>query len=277
MRDQTVQDVLEPGNDSAPANDIRPVIVADGVWKGYRTPHQQISLRHEAGRLLRRRRALAGERSEEPFGALKDVSFTIRPGESVGLVGRNGSGKTTLFRVLCGITRATRGRVEVHGRFGSLIALGAGFNPEQTGRANIYLNAAMHGINPRETDRLLPEILAFAELGDFIDAPVKRYSSGMVARLGFSVAVHILPDIVFIDEVLAVGDAPFQAKCIERLQAMKTEGRTLVFVSHAAEAVQLLCERSLWLHEGQLAVDGPTPEVLHHYLHMLQQDSGSVR
>lgn len=246
--------------------DPRPaVIVAEHVYKRYRRQAQQVSLRQEAQRLLLRALRRREPPKEEPFWALHDVSFTIRAGESVALIGRNGAGKTTLFRVLCGITHASRGRATIHGRFATLIALGAGFNLERTGRENIYLNAAIQGAPPQEVRALLPEIIAFSELGDFIDTPVKRYSSGMVTRLGFSIAAHIFPDIIFIDEVLAVGDAAFQKKCMDRIMAMKAEGRTLLFVSHSSETVHELCERAIWLEHGHVRMDGPVDTVLEQY------------
>lgn len=246
-----------------------PIIVADRIWKSYRPKTHQISLRHEAAKFFRQPFQPSSEKPSELFWALQDVSFAIQPGESVALVGRNGSGKSTLLRILCGITRPARGHAQVNGRFATLIALGAGFDPERTGRENIYLNAAIQGVYPREIAKILDEIVDFAELGDFIDVPVKRYSSGMVTRLGFSIAVHILPEIIFIDEVLAVGDSAFQEKCIHRISQMKGEGRTLMFVSHAADTVRELCDRALWLHHGQLNMDGATDEVLHAYDAML--------
>ncbi len=250
-----------------------PVIIADHIYKRYRKQSQQVSLRHEAQKLLKRTLRRGTGPSEEPFWALRDVTFTIRAGESVALIGRNGAGKTTLFRVLCGITHASQGRATINGRFATLIALGAGFNMERSGRENILLNAAIQGVPLQEVKSLMPEIIAFSELGDFIDTPVKRYSSGMVTRLGFSIAAHIFPDIIFVDEVLAVGDAAFQQKCMARIMAMKAEGRTLMFVSHSAETVRMLCERSIWLAHGQVQMDGPTDEVLDHYHHMLAAEA----
>ncbi len=238
-----------------------PVIVADHIWKRYQPQASAMSLRSEAARLFKRKKGGGAQ----PFWALKDVTFSVQPGESVALIGRNGAGKTTLFRVLCGITRTSEGRAMVRGRFATLIALGAGFNPERTGRQNIYLNAAIQGVPPRQVARFIGDIIEFSELGEFIDVPIKRYSSGMTTRLGFSIAVHIFPDIIFIDEVLAVGDAAFQEKCIERILKMKAEGRTLMFVSHSADAVRLVCDRAVWLDHGQVQADGPTDEVLDAY------------
>lgn len=246
-----------------------PVIVVEGVWKRYRRKSHQLSLRHEAARLLAAPFRRAGAAGEAPFWALRDISFTVRQGEAVALVGRNGSGKTTLLRVLSGITSPTRGQVAVRGRFAPLIALGAGFNFERTGRENIFLNAAILGVSPRRTREIVDAIIAFAELGDFIDEPVKRYSSGMITRLGFSIAINVLPDIVFIDEVLAVGDAAFQAKCVARLHEMKAEGRTLILVTHAAGAVRELCERAIWLDRGEQRVDGAAEDVVAEYERVL--------
>lgn len=241
------------------------VIVADHVSKRYKQAAQTISLRTEASRVMSKVLRRTPPQAGMPFWALRDVNFTIRQGESVALVGRNGSGKSTLFRVLCGITTPTEGAASVHGRFATLIALGAGFNPERTGRQNIYLNAAIQGCNPKEVRERVEDIIAFSELGEFVDVPVKRYSSGMNARLGFSIAVHIFPETIFIDEVLSVGDAAFQEKCIKRILAMKAEGRTIMFVSHSAESVRMLCERAIWLHQGVLQADGPTDQVLDAY------------
>jgi ABC-type polysaccharide/polyol phosphate transport system ATPase subunit len=248
----------------------KPAILADHVWKSYRPRMHQVSLRQEAAKLLKQPFHDVRHGSDEIFWALQDVSFSIQHGESVALVGRNGSGKTTLLRILCGITRPARGYSSVNGRFATLIALGAGFNLERTGRENVYLNAAIQGVPPRTIAASLDEIVDFAELDEFIDVPVKRYSSGMVTRLGFSIAVHILPEIIFVDEVLAVGDSAFQQKCIARIHAMKSQGRTLMFVSHAADTVRELCERAIWLDHGHLRLDGPTADVLEAYDEMLQ-------
>lgn len=249
------------------------VIVVDHVWKAFRPQTHQVSLRHEAMKLIRRPFSSREDREEHPFWALRDVAFAVCKGESVALVGRNGSGKTTLLRVLSGITRPTRGSVQVIGRFATLIGLGAGFNMERTGRENIYLNAAIQGVPPKQVSEFAGDIIGFSELGEFIDAPVKRYSSGMVTRLGFSIAAHIFPDMIFIDEVLAVGDAAFQQKCMERIMQMKAEGRTLLFVSHAPGAVRALCERAVWLDHGVARMDGTADEVLDGYENWLNLQS----
>jgi ABC-type polysaccharide/polyol phosphate transport system ATPase subunit len=252
--------------------DTPPIIVADQVWKGYRHRARRVRLRYEASAFLKRlaRRAVAPP--PPPFWALRDVSFAVRAGEAVALIGRNGSGKTTLLRVLSGITKPTRGQTAVGGRFATLIALGAGFDRERTGRENIVLNAAIQGVEPRQVAAVLDDIVAFAEIGEFIDAPVKSYSSGMGARLGFSIAVHIAPEILFIDETLSVGDEAFQQKCVERVLELKAEGRTIVFVSHEKELVRRICDRALWLDRGRLRFDGPVAEALDRYHEAMQQE-----
>jgi ABC-type polysaccharide/polyol phosphate transport system ATPase subunit len=188
--------------------------------------------------------------------ALRDVSFHVEPGSAVGLVGRNGSGKTTLLRLLSGIIKPTSGRVAVGGRIGSLLELGAGFHPDMTGRENVYLNGSILGMLRREISKKLDSIVDFAELRQFIDTPVKRYSSGMYVRLGFSIAAHLDPDILLLDEVLAVGDAAFQRKCIQRITELNKNGTTIVFISHDLQAVQKLCGRVILLKKGQIEADG---------------------
>lgn len=244
----------------------KPAIEVYNVSKVFHKRHKQISLRQEArsfiGGLLHRSPEV---QQEEPFYAVHDVSFTVQKGEAVALVGRNGSGKTTLIRLMTRIMRPSAGVIKVNGRYSALIGLGAGFLPSMTGRENIYLNAAIYGVRPQQTDLLLDQIIAFADIGDFIDMPVKDYSSGMGARLGFSVAIHILPEIIFLDEVLAVGDAAFQKKCLDRIMGMKAEGKTIVFVSHAASAVKMLCERAIWLDKGRIEMDADSGTVLAAY------------
>lgn len=242
-----------------------PVIVVQNVYKRYRRLQHRVSLRHEAASLVRRLFTRQSQMEATPFYALENVSFSVDQGEAVGIIGRNGSGKTTLLRILSGIARPTSGTALVRGRFTALIGLGAGFLPDLSGRKNIYLNAAIYGMNPQQVDAIIEEIIDFSEIRDFIDTPIKYYSSGMNARLAFSVAIHILPDIIFLDEVLAVGDAAFRDKCIARVNQLKNEGRTLLFVSHDANAVADLCPRSIWLHYGKLLLDGSTEEVLKRY------------
>ena len=184
------------------------------------------------------------------FWALDDVSFEVKRGEVVGIIGRNGAGKSTLLKILSRITKPTRGRAEIHGRVGSLLEVGTGFHPELTGRENIYLNAAILGMRKTEVAKNFDEIVAFAEVEKFIDTPVKRYSSGMYVRLAFAVAAHLEPEILVIDEVLAVGDAAFQKKCLGKIGEVAQGGRTVLFVSHNMHAVRSLCDQGIWLEEG---------------------------
>lgn len=198
--------------------------------------------------------------------ALRDVSFEIKPGERVGIIGRNGSGKTTLLRLLAGVTRPTRGQITVRGRLGVLIEIMAGFHPELTGRENVYLNGAIMGMSRKEIKGKFDEIVAFAELEDWIDTPIKRYSSGMHVRLGFAVAAHLDPDILLVDEVLAVGDAQFQKKCLGKMETAAQEGRTVVFVSHNMTSVRALCDKAMILESGQLLGIHPSAEAIGLYL-----------
>jgi lipopolysaccharide transport system ATP-binding protein len=211
----------------------------------------------------------------EPYGAaemdgtiwaLKDVSFEVERGEVVGIIGRNGAGKTTLLKILSRITEPTEGYAEVHGRVGSLLEVGTGFHPELTGRENIYLNGAILGMKRAEIERKFDEIVAFAEIEKFIDTPVKHYSSGMYVRLAFAVAAHLQPEILMVDEVLAVGDAAFQKKCLGKMGDVAREGRTVLFVSHNMPAVTRLCPRTILLDNGHLLRDGPSHQVMSAYL-----------
>jgi ABC-type polysaccharide/polyol phosphate transport system ATPase subunit len=211
------------------------------------------------------------EHVSDPFYALEDVTFEVNAGETLGIVGLNGSGKTTLLRIIAGISRPTSGALTVRGNLASLIGLGAGFIPTLSGRKNIYLNSAMHGVSFEEIDRLVDPIIQFSELGDFIDLPTNRYSSGMLARLGFSISMHILPEIALIDEVLAVGDAAFQQKCMQKIVEVFTGERTLVLVSHSNDSIRRLCKRTIWLHHGKLLMDGPTDEILPAYMEFINE------
>lgn len=204
------------------------------------------------------------------FWALRDISFSVRRGETVGLIGRNGSGKSTLLKMLCATLAPTTGDLAVRGRVAALLELGTGFNPEFTGRENVYLNAAILGLDDAEIQRYLPDILAFADIGDFIDQPVKTYSSGMAVRLAFAVAAHVCADILIIDEALAVGDVFFVQKCMRFLRKFQTQG-TLFFVSHDTGTVVNLCDRVLWLEHGQIREIGPAKEVCAHYLATLRE------
>jgi ABC-type polysaccharide/polyol phosphate transport system ATPase subunit len=201
--------------------------------------------------------------------ALRDVSFAIQPGSAVGLVGRNGSGKTTLLRLLSGIIKPTSGHVAVGGRVGSLLELGAGFHLDLTGRENVFLNGSIHGLRRAQIREKLDEIVAFSGLEEFIDLPVRTYSSGMYMRLGFAIAAHVEADVLLLDEVFAVGDEAFQRKCFGKIFEFKQRGGTIVFVSHDAVAVERLCDRAVLLREGVVAFDGPTHQAIIHYRRLL--------
>jgi lipopolysaccharide transport system ATP-binding protein len=244
-------------------------IEATGLSKRYRIGEMQAaygtlreSLSHTAKRLLRQERAPA----HEEIWALRDVTFGVEEGEVLGLIGRNGAGKSTLLKVLTRITAPTNGRAEIRGRVGSLLEVGTGFHPELTGRENIYLNGAILGMKRREIRTKLPEIVAFSGVERFIDTPVKRYSSGMYVRLAFSVAAHFEPEILLVDEVLSVGDAEFQARCLGRMEDMGSTGRTVLFVSHNMQAVSQLCDRAILLDGGRIVHEGPSEEIVAHYL-----------
>ena len=204
--------------------------------------------------------------------ALRDVSFRIEPGSAVGLVGRNGSGKTTLLRLISGIIKPTSGSVDVGGRVGSLLELGAGFHPDLTGRENVFLNGSIHGLKRAYVREQLDEIVAFAGLEEFIDLPVRTYSSGMYMRLGFAIAAHINADVLLLDEVFAVGDEQFQRKCFGKIFEFKQRGGTIVFVSHDASAVERLCDRAVLLRNGQVDFDGPTHDAIVRYRQLLAGD-----
>jgi lipopolysaccharide transport system ATP-binding protein len=206
--------------------------------------------------------------------ALKDVSFEVQSGEVVGIIGRNGAGKSTLLKILSRITDPTEGEIRLYGRVSSLLEVGTGFHPELTGRENIYLNGTILGMRRSEIDGKLDEIIAFSEIDKFIDTPVKRYSSGMYVRLAFAVAAHLKPDILIVDEVLAVGDAGFQKKCLGKMGEVAGEGRTVLFVSHNMGAIQSLCSRSLWIDQGKIRKDGPSQAVVSSYLNQGQTKAG---
>jgi len=212
---------------------------------------------------------LRGEGWSEAFYALRDVTFSIGHGETYGVIGRNGSGKSTVLKLIAGVTAPSEGEVRVRGSVSPLIELGAGFHPDLTGRENIDLNAIILGMSRKEIRERFDEIVEFAELRDFIDTPVKRYSSGMYMRLGFSVAIHSNPEILLVDEVLAVGDAAFQEKCLAKMHEFKERGITIVFVSHSMDLVRKFCERVLLLEGGRLIGDGAPEEITERYLEMV--------
>jgi lipopolysaccharide transport system ATP-binding protein len=204
-------------------------------------------------------------RSIDEFWALREVSFTVRPGESVGLIGQNGSGKSTLLKLAAGVLKPSSGTVAVEGRIAPMIELGAGFDPELSGRDNVFLNGVLMGHSRREMATKFDRIVEFSELADFIDMPVKNYSSGMYARLGFAIAADVDPEILIIDEVLAVGDERFQAKCRDRIRAIRSGGCTIFYVSHAMGSVTELCDRVLLLDHGKLVFDGAPDQAIAHY------------
>ena len=208
------------------------------------------------------------------FWALKDVSFEVRPGEVIGLIGRNGAGKSTLLKILSRITEPTSGWAEIRGRVGSLLEVGTGFHPELTGRENIYLNGTILGMRRHEITRHFDEIVAFAEVAEFVDTPVKFYSSGMYLRLAFGVAAHLNPEILLVDEVLAVGDATFQTKCLKKMGDVAQGGRTVLFVSHNMAAIERLCQRGIVITEGQITFNGPAKEGIARYLASTSVTSG---
>lgn len=247
-----------------------PVITVQNVSKLYQLGERRLrykTLRDSiAESVMRGFRPAHVEKEKQVLWALRDVSFNIHQGEVVGLIGRNGAGKSTMLKILSEITYPTEGRVDIHGRVGSLLEVGTGFHPELTGRENIFLNGAILGMTRVEIRRKFDEIVAFAEVEDFIDTPVKRYSSGMHVRLAFAVAAHLEPEILLVDEVLAVGDAQFQKKCLGKMSDVAHgHGRTIIFVSHNMAAVESLCSRCLLIDAGCLAADGPTETVIAGY------------
>ncbi len=272
------------------------MIRADGLGKAYMIGHaverdRYVALRDVLAGAARaaigrirdpaRGPGVSGGESIEAFWALKDVSFEVRRGEVLGIVGRNGAGKSTLLKVLSRITEPTRGRVEIRGRLASLLEVGTGFHPELSGRENIFLNGAILGMTRAEIRRKFDEIVAFAEVEKFLDTPVKRYSSGMYVRLAFAVAAHLEPEILVVDEVLSVGDAEFQKKCLGKMQDVAGHGRTVLFVSHNLSSVRSLCNRATMLDRGRVAYNGGVEDTLANYLaemkttHMACDDLGA--
>jgi len=254
----------------------RVVISVENLGKVYRISHQAERPRYVALRdviaekfqgLIHAKNPVSGSpSSSEDFWALKEVGFEVKQGEVVGIIGRNGAGKSTLLKILSRITEPSRGRVRIKGRVASLLEVGTGFHPELTGRENIYLNGAILGMSRAEIRTKFDEIVAFAEVAKFLDAPVKHYSSGMYVRLAFAVAAHLEPEILIVDEVLAVGDAEFQKKCLGKMQDVAKGGRTVLFVSHQMAAIQNLCQTGLLLTKGRIVKTGPIEDVVKHYL-----------
>ncbi|HKP14945.1 MAG TPA: ABC transporter ATP-binding protein [Gemmatimonadaceae bacterium] len=252
---------------------MTPAIRAMGLGKRYelgRTLRRDRTLRESVvesvGELMRTIRRGGAQTDDRELWALRDASFEIAEGEAVGLIGANGAGKSTLLKLLSRVTTPTTGRAEIHGRVGSLLEVGTGFHPDLTGRENVFLNGAILGMRGWEIERKFDEIVAFAEVERFLDTPVKRYSSGMYLRLAFAVAAHLEPEVLLVDEVLAVGDAAFQRKCLGKMGDVAASGRTVVFVSHNMDAVMRLCTRALLLEDGRVAESGPSAVVVAGYL-----------
>lgn len=241
----------------------KPAIVVTDVVKKYK-------LHHEKGRTLKEA-FLRQHIFQKTIKAINNVSFQVQPGSTLGIIGSNGSGKSTMLKMIAMTSKPSEGTVEVNGKVSALLELGAGFHPDFTGRENIFLDGVIMGLKRSVIQERFNEIVDFAEMWDFIDAPAKTYSSGMYLRLAFSVAVNVDPDILLIDEILAVGDGAFQQKCLERIDRFKSDGKTIIFVSHNLGAVQNLCEEAIWLEKGKLRIHGPTKKVIDHYQWAINQ------
>ena len=240
-----------------------------GVSKRFRLAHGRYNS-------LKERVIHGGRTPHEDFWALKDVSLSAHEGETVGILGRNGSGKSTLLKCICGVLQPTSGEVVVRGKLAGLLELGAGFQQDLTGRENIYLNGSLLGMSKKEVDRVFDDIVDFSELEEFIDGQVKFYSSGMYVRLGFAVAVNVDPDILVVDEVLAVGDERFQRKCIERVKVFQREGRTILFVTHSPDQVRSICDRAVVLSHGDVVNEGPPGEAVRIFREGLLEEEGTL-
>ncbi|WP_353100082.1 ABC transporter ATP-binding protein [Stenotrophomonas lactitubi] len=242
------------------------VLSAEGLGKAY-------PLKPSPGTQFRAKLFNRKPPAVDQFWALRDLDFSVNRGESVGIIGRNGSGKSTLLQLVCGVIEPSEGKVTTHGRIASLLELGAGFDPEFTGRDNVFMNSALLGLSRAETEQRFDEIVAFAEIGRFLEEPVKTYSSGMFVRLAFAVASHVDPEILIVDEALAVGDARFSAKCIKRIRSMREKGCTLLFVSHDVGIVRTLCDRALWLDSGNMIALGDVFGVTSRYMEKMFEDT----
>jgi lipopolysaccharide transport system ATP-binding protein len=249
--------------------DGRPAIIFHEVSKSFARHGGQLLLRERLRQLLNPRRT-------ERFQALCDVSFSLGHGESVAVVGHNGAGKSTLLNLTTGLCRPDLGRVEVNGQVAALLDLGSGFHPDLTGAENIRINAALLGFSRRQVKEKFDEIVAFAEIGDFIEEPLRTYSTGMTMRLAFSVAVNVDPDILIIDEVLGVGDVAFQAKCRERIMQFRESGKTILCVSHAGDTLKDLCQRAIWLDHGRVVRDGPINRILEDYTQAMTSQAAAA-
>ena len=241
-------------------NDNEIAIKVDHVYKSFNIYYDR------ANTLKERMLFFARNKRREKREVLKDINLDIRKGETVALIGVNGSGKSTLLKLMTQIIFPNKGTIETKGKLTSLLELGAGFHPDFSGRENIYFNSSIFGLTRKEIDSRLDQIIEFSELKDFIDNPVRTYSSGMYMRLAFSVAINVDADILLIDEILSVGDQHFQEKCFEKMRELKEEGKTMVFVTHRMESIKNLCDRAVWLYDGQVRMDGNTDEVVKEYL-----------
>ncbi len=238
-----------------------------GVSKKFKRYHDKATTLKERLLMLRSKKA-------DAFWALQNIDLHIKQGETVGLIGHNGSGKSTLLKLITKIIYPTQGQIKTKGRVSSLLELGAGFHPDFTGRENIYINASIFGLSKKEIDKKLDSIIAFSELEGFIDSPIRTYSSGMYIRLAFAVAVHVEPQILLMDEILAVGDANFQKKCISKIKEFKKQGITIVFVSHNMDDVYEICDRVVWLDHGHIKAMGDTKEIGERYLAEMSKNKG---
>jgi len=264
---------------------LNSVIIVNNLSKEYMlggADFKQMTLRESLGGIIpnsiKRLKRLKGKADEESyFWALKDINFAIAQGDVVGIIGRNGAGKSTLLKIVGRITAPTRGRIEYRGRIASLLEVGTGFHPELTGRENIYLNGAILGMSQQNIRSKMDEIVSFAEIDKFLDTPVKRYSSGMHVRLAFSVAAHLDSDILLVDEVLAVGDAAFQAKCLTRLSDVRSEGRTVLFVSHNMGSIATLCEKGIVLDRGKIVFQGGIEDAISLYMKTTTSKNGELQ
>lgn len=252
---------------------MRPIVRVNDLSKRYRLGSRDNAyetLRESLAEIMRspfdRLRGQNGKQNDETIWAIRNLNFEVEPGEVLGIIGRNGAGKSTLLKILSRVTEPTSGRAELFGRVASLLEVGTGFHPELTGRENIYLNGALLGMKRKEIESKFDQIVEFSELEKFLDTPVKRYSSGMFTRLAFAVASYLEPEILIVDEVLAVGDAQFQKKSLGKMSSVATEGRTVLFVSHNMIAVQSLCQRVIWLEHGEIVEHGPANTVVHNYM-----------
>lgn len=241
------------------------VITVDHVYKDFK-------VYFDKGRSLKEKLLFRKRNRHEKREVLNDISFSVKKGESIGLIGRNGCGKSTMLKMLTRIYYPNKGKIKVDGRVSSLIELGAGFHPDMTGRENIYINASIFGLSRKEIDKRLESIIDFSEIRDFIDNPVRTYSSGMYMRLAFSVAISVDADILLIDEILAVGDANFQAKCFNKLQELKKQGITIVLVTHSMKSILDFCDRCIWIEKGKIMGDGPSLSISEKYISYMKEE-----